>query len=203
MSLEHWNDLLERLEPGMRDEVRAAMTAPDRHYHDARHIGAIWQMHLETGGDPGDQAVLWAAAYHDLILLPGAPRGENEEASARAFERTASRLRLDPALTARAARMIRATGDHLAAEGEDETRFCDLDLAGMASDWECFCENTRRLRREHPAASDAEFRDGRRRFLIGLDRAPRLFRSPRTPASWEPAARANIARDIRLLGARP
>ncbi|MDN3566289.1 hypothetical protein ACFQY5_24975 [Paeniroseomonas aquatica] len=194
-SAEGWDAVLAALPDAMRAEVRAAYAGPARHYHDGAHVGGIWATWRALGGDAGDRAILWAAAYHDLVYEIPAAKGWNEAESARRLARTGAALALDPVALAEAIGMIEATADHLAAAAARDRLFCDLDLSGLACDPAGFSENTGRVRREYAQVPEAEFRAGRRVFLAGLLAEPAIFRSGQVPAWWEAAARENIRRE--------
>ena len=194
-SAEGWAALLAALPEAMRTEVEAAYAAPARHYHDGAHIGGIWATWLALGGDAEDRAILWAAAYHDLVYEIPAAKGWNEAESARRLARAGAALRLDPAVLAEAISMIAATADHLAAAAPRDRLFCDLDLAGLACDPAGFDDNTGRVRREYAMVPEPEFSAGRRAFLAGLLAQPAIFRSGQVPPWWEAAARENIRRE--------
>ena len=194
-SAEGWDAVLAALPDAMRAEVRAAYAGPARHYHDGAHVGGIWATWRALGGDAGDRAILWAAAYHDLVYEIPSPKGWNEAESARRLAQAGAGLALDPAVLAEAMGMITATADHLAAAAPRDRLFCDLDLAGLACDPAGFDDNTARVRREYPMVPDADFRAGRRAFLAELLAQPAIFRSGQVPDWWEAAARENIRRE--------
>ncbi|MDB5373826.1 MAG: metal-dependent phosphohydrolase [Belnapia sp.] len=199
-----WSALLAALPVPMREEVRAAYAAPGfnpgpapgRHYHDGEHVGGIWATWLALGGAAEDRAILWAAAYHDLVYEIPSASGWNEAESARRLTQIGAALRLDAAPLAEAVGMIEATARHLTAVAERDRLFCDLDLAGLACDPAGFRDNTERVRREYAMVPEPAFRAGRRAFLAGLLAEPAIFRSGRVPAWWEATARANIRREV-------
>jgi predicted metal-dependent HD superfamily phosphohydrolase len=120
---EGWKALLAALPEAMRAEVEAAYAAPARHYHDGAHVGGIWATWLALGGDARDRAILWAAAYHDLVYEIPAPKGWNEAESARRLAQAGAGLALDPGTLAEAIGMIAATADHLAATAPRDRLF--------------------------------------------------------------------------------
>lgn len=182
-----------------------AYGAPARHYHDAEHVGGIWSTWLRLGGDPNDNAILWSAAYHDIVYEIGQPKGWNEEQSARRLISALARQADEgspPALLdfAEAIIMIKATDDHLSADHDRAKVFCDLDLAGLACPWDEFEDNSRRIRMEYASVSDEQFNAGRRAFWQHMLASPRIFRSGFVPDWWEERARENIERDIIHIG---
>jgi predicted metal-dependent HD superfamily phosphohydrolase len=185
----------------MMAEVRDAYCAVGasgvrRHYHDAQHVGGIWATWLALGGSPYDKGILYAAAYHDLVYEPGAPKGTNERDSALAFAKQADALGIDRDIGCEVLDIIGATADHLACPFTRGIIFCDLDLAGFACDRDEYDDNTDRLRREFAHVGQPQWQAGRVAFLQGLLNAPRIFRSPIVPDWWEDKARANIRMDL-------
>jgi predicted metal-dependent HD superfamily phosphohydrolase len=191
-SLPGFGEVLARLPAPMAAQVGAAYRAPSRHYHDAGHIGGLWRTWTALGLGPGDPAFLLAIAYHDLVYRAEAAPGQNERDSAASLLAATQHA---PAAR-QAAGMILATADHLSAEPVDQRLFCDLDLSGLAADWEEFLDGSLRVRAEYPHLDAASFWQGRRRFWQRLLAAPAIFRSGCMPASWEASARANLQRQL-------
>lgn len=185
----------------MMNEVRDAYCAVGasgirRHYHDGEHVGGIWATWLALGGSPEDKGILYAAAYHDLVYVPGAPKGQNEHESALAFAKQADALGIDRNVACEVIDIIGATADHLSCPFTRGIIFCDLDLAGFACNRDEYEDNTARLRREFASVSEPQWQTGRMAFLQGLLKAPRIFRSSIVPDWWEQKARANIQMDL-------
>ncbi|MGB6117348.1 MAG: hypothetical protein WBF87_03935, partial [Mesorhizobium sp.] len=122
----------------MIEELTRRYTAPDRHYHDLRHIEALLALlerHRDAFADP--QAVEAAIWFHDAIYDSRAK--DNEERSA---QLAAQWLAGDtpPARLSRIVRMIEATAGHRLTEGlsgnerEDTRLFLDMDLSILGAE---------------------------------------------------------------------
>jgi predicted metal-dependent HD superfamily phosphohydrolase len=182
----------------LRDELVAAYGDPGRGYHDLRHLGEVLTRlgELERAGVEFDEPeVRLAAWFHDAVY-DGRPHAE--ERSARWAEQG---LRGRPDLqVAEVARLVRLTEHHRPAD--DDRNGCalsDADLAILASPPDRYTEYVTDVRREHAAVSDEDFRRGRAAVLRELAGKPSLFHSAYARQHWEPAARANLERELDAL----
>jgi predicted metal-dependent HD superfamily phosphohydrolase len=187
----------------LRAELIAAYTAPDRHYHDLRHIETLLGLAKTCAGviadDDAVEAAIW---FHDAIY--DSRRGDNEERSAAlATERLAGAARSDR--IDHIATMIRATAGHAmpdladAASRHDCALFLDMDLSILGSPAADFDAYEAGVRREYDWVSDARWRLGRRAVLAGFLARPTIYASDRFQASHEAAARRNLTRAIARL----
>src|SRR6266849_2242997 len=121
----------------VRAELISAYTAPDRHYHDLRHIEALLGLADACAGAISDgdavEAAIW---FHDASY--DTRRNDNEERSAaRAMVRLAGTT--DEGRGAGIAAMLRATAGNAmtdfadAAAGRDCALFIHMDLAILGS----------------------------------------------------------------------
>jgi predicted metal-dependent HD superfamily phosphohydrolase len=191
----------------LRAELVAAYTAPDRHYHDLRHIETLLGLAKACESVIADRDAIEAAIwFHDAVY--DTRRGDNEERSAAlATERLAGATGNDR--IARIAAMIRATAGHAvpdampeladAAAGHDCAFFLDLDLAILGSPAADFDAYEADVRREYGWVSDEQWRLGRRAVLASFLARPSIYASGRFQASHEAAARRNLARAIARL----
>jgi predicted metal-dependent HD superfamily phosphohydrolase len=190
----------------LRAELVAAYSAPDRHYHDLRHIEALLGLaktYADAIADPDAvEAAIW---FHDAVY--DTKREDNEERSAALAERrlagTASEERI-----ARVATMIRATAGHGmpdiadAATRNDCALFLDMDLAVLGGPEADFDAYEKAVRREYDWVTDAQWQSGRRAVLAGFLTRPSIYASGQFQASHEETARSNLMRAIaRLDGA--
>lgn len=187
----------------MRAELVSAYTAPERHYHDLRHIEAMLRLADDCGGAITDRDALEAAIwFHDAIY--DTRRNDNEERSAAlAVARLADTAGEDR--TGRIAAMIRATAGHAmpdltdAAARRDCALFLDLDLAILGSPAADFNAYEAAVRREYDWVSESQWTLGRRAVLAGFLARPAIYVTDRFQASHEAAARGNVARAIARL----
>ncbi len=187
----------------LRAELVAAYTAPDRHYHDLRHIETLLGLAKDCAGEIADRDAVEAAIwFHDAVY--DTRRSDNEERSA---DLAAERLTgaADNGRIACIAAMIRATAGHVmpdladAAARRDCALFLDMDLAILGSPEADFDAYEATVRREYDRVTDEQWRLGRRAVLAGFLARPSIYVSARFQASHEAAARRNLARAIARL----
>ncbi len=187
----------------MRAELIAAYTAPDRHYHDLRHIEALLGLAEACADAITDRDAVEAAIwFHDAVY--DTRRGDNEEQSAAlAVERLAGAA--DGDRIARIAAMIRATAGHAmpefadAAAGRDCALFLDMDLAILGSPAAEFDAYEAAVRREYDWVTEPQWTFGRRAVLTQFLARPAIYATARFQASHEAAARRNLARAMTRL----
>lgn len=183
----------------LRDRLLAAYSAPERGYHDVRHLEEVLDRLLEllsvesTGVDR--DALLLAAWFHDAVYDG---RDDDEERSA---ELAADALAgLDTALAAEVARLVRVTAAHQPADDDPAGQLlCDADLAILASGPGRYREYVAGVRREYGAVPEPAFRQGRAAVLRALLAKPTLFHTAHARTAWEDAARANVTRELEGL----
>src|SRR5260370_29742939 len=121
----------------VRAELVSAYTAPDRHYHDLRHIEALLGLADACAGAITDRDAVEAAIwFHDAVY--DTRRSDNEERSAAlAMARLAGTT--NEGRIAPIAAMIRATAGHAMPDFTDAPArrdcplFLDMDLAILGS----------------------------------------------------------------------
>jgi predicted metal-dependent HD superfamily phosphohydrolase len=187
----------------LRAELVAAYTAPDRHYHDLRHIETLLGLAKDCAGEIADRDAVDAAIwFHDAVY--DTRRSDNEERSAAlAVERLTGAADSDR-VTCIAA-MIRATAGHAmpdfadAAATRDCALFLDMDLAILGSPEAGFDAYEAAVRREYDWVTEEQWRVGRRAVLTSFLARQSVYASARFQASHEAAARRNLARGIARL----
>jgi predicted metal-dependent HD superfamily phosphohydrolase len=194
------------LSEAVRADLRRAYEAPDRHYHDLRHIETLLglaQEHADTIADPDAvEAAIW---FHDAVY--DTRRNDNEEKSAElAMARlagTASENRI-----AHIAAMIRATAGHrppdfadagAAGAAQDCALFLDFDLAILGSRPAAFAAYEEAVRREYDWVPEPLWIAGRRQVLAGFLARPAIYATSQFRASHEAQARRNLADAIERL----
>jgi len=175
--------------------------APDRHYHDLRHLQRVLDRIDELAGHAADPtAVRLAAWYHDAVYHGDA---DDEENSARRAEEELRALGLDAALVTEVARLVRLTARHDPVVGDrNGAVLCDADLAILAAPAAVYAGYADAVRTEYGHVPDAQFRARRAAILRDLLAAPSLFRTPLGRTRWETTARENIATELHRLTGR-
>jgi predicted metal-dependent HD superfamily phosphohydrolase len=180
----------------VRDALLAAYADPSRGYHDSLHLAEVLTRldELAAAGVPFDPTVAALAAwFHDAVY-----DGERD-----AEERSAVWAEHALAGTAHAAevaRLVRLTETH--DPGPDDLggqALCDADLAILASPRERYDAYVTGVRRDYAHVSDTDFATGRAKVLRDLVGRERLFHTGYARRAWEPAARANLERELAAL----
>lgn len=184
--------------PELRDDLLAAYGAPERGYHDARHLLEVLHRLAELAAHEEFDArsTALAAWFHDAVY-----DGERdaEERSA-LWARTALEEVEPPGLAQEVARLVRLTADH--QPGPDDTAgavLCDADLAVLASSEQRYAEYVAGVRVEFAHLDEETFAAGRARVLESLAAGP-LFHTAHGRRTWEQTARANLARELAQRG---
>lgn len=181
----------------VRDELLAAYGAPGRGYHDQRHLGEVLTRldELTEAGEAFDTVpVQLAAWFHDAVYA-GAP--DDEERSARLAATELDRAGVPAGVVAEVVRLVLVTAEHRPDEGDvNGAALSDADLAILAAAPGRYAAYLTDVRREYAHLSDDAFAAGRRGVLRRLAEKPSLFHTETARRRWEPAARANLAREL-------
>lgn len=184
-------------------EIEAMYALPPRAYHNLDHIGAC----LAAAGALAEGARLdWrlelALWLHDCIDEPMAP--DNEERSSQVGREFAGRLRGAVDDAAAVERLILATTHGATAVNDPGAAGltgiivdADLSILGAApADYDAYAAA---IRAEHAAVPEDRYRAGRRQFIESMLARQAIFATDRGRTLWEPAARANLSRELRQL----
>jgi predicted metal-dependent HD superfamily phosphohydrolase len=204
--LDRWNTLLGRVaaegSPApapFGDELLRRWSEPQRRYHTLSHLAAVLDVADELADEAEDaDAVRLAAWFHDAVYAPD--RSENEERSARLAERVLPEAGVPAAVTAEAARLVRLTTTHEAAEGDrNGAVLSDADLAVLGGSPTAYAAYAAAVREEYSFVPDAAFRDGRAAILRQLLDLPRLYSTAAARSRYGAAARTNLMTELNAL----
>jgi predicted metal-dependent HD superfamily phosphohydrolase len=180
-----------------RDALLSAYGDPARGYHDLLHLTEVLDRIDElaaAGVDVDEPAVQLAAWFHDGVY--DGLRGDEDRSAVWAEDALA-----DTEYAREAARLVRLTEHHDA--GADDVAgqvLCDADLAILAAGTVRYDTYVAGVRRDYAHLSDADFTAGRAAVLRDLTGRTRLFHTAYARERWEPAAHANLARELARLG---
>ena len=196
MDLERWwPDLLSE-QPQIRERLVTAYDDPARGYHDLRHLREVLE-HLDDlvpADHPERDAVVLAAWFHDAVYDAV---GDNEERSARLADAVLTQAGVPIPLVDEVTRLVRLTAGHdPAADDLPGQLLCDADLAILAAPAARYDAYLAGVRRDYAYVSDPDFAAGRAAVLRDLAGRARLFHTRYAREQWEPAARANLAREL-------
>ena len=173
--------------------LAARYREPHRRYHDLAHIGRCLG-ELDGARDLAERPdeVEAAIFFHDAIYDPLA--ADNEEQSALLADAELLAAGVPPEVCLRVADLIRATVHRDPPESPDAALLVDIDLAGLADDFEDFTAAGHRIREEFAHVPEEAFTAGRRSFFRSLFDRPSIYRTPRFRARLEARARENLRR---------
>lgn len=184
----------------LRDRLVAAYADPGRGYHDLRHLTEVLDRldELEAQGIEFDGLVVRLAAWFHDAVYDG--RAGAEDRSAERAEQDLPAVGVSPGDVAQVARLVRLTESHdPAPEDLDGAALCDADLAVLAAGPSRYREYVAGVRREYASVPDPDFLAGRAAVLRALLGRRTLFTTGYAVATWEPAARRNVAAELESL----
>ena len=191
------------LAPAQWQTLQDAYATPPRAYHHFGHVRAVLQHCQQVAAGPGWQQpaeVYLAVLYHDAIYQAG--RKDNEARSAAlARKAIAHAPELAGVDAARVEQLILLTARHGELGPDDvdaeAALFLDCDMAILAAPEAVFAAYDRGVAEEYKGVVPGFlYRAGRRRFLQGLLRKPRIFLSDFFHQQLDAAARANLQRQL-------
>jgi predicted metal-dependent HD superfamily phosphohydrolase len=180
----------------VRDALLAAYADPSRGYHDLLHLTEVLDRldELTAAGMSFDPTLgALAAWFHDAVY--DGERDAEERSAVWAEEALAG-----TAYAAEAARLVRLTETHdPAADDPAGQALCDADLAILSAPRQRYDAYVAGVRRDYAHISDTDFATGRQAVLHDLAGRERLFHTAYGREHWEPAARANLERELGQL----
>jgi predicted metal-dependent HD superfamily phosphohydrolase len=176
-------------------ELLSAYTAPDRHYHDIRHIAHCLSefdgvRHLAHN----PQALEVAIWFHDVVY--DGRQKDNEEQSAEVAAAALRKLGASDAFIDEVQQLILFTRHDVEPTTADGKLMADIDLASLALAPDRFDENSRHIRSEYLHIPEAAFLRGRNDMLGGLLKRPRIYYTDVFHDRYEGQARENLERAV-------
>lgn len=170
-----WTDILGENDATVQavGEVFTSYSEDHRHYHTVDHISSmlralelsdymVGQFDLQKRMDL--DIVNLAAIFHDVVLDPKAPKGQNEYQSAEYATRVLTECGYDRARTGQVGDLIACTIEHRGRSAE-EMHLIDADLDVLSDGaklYEIYCAQ---IRREYGFLTDEQWRKGRTEWI--------------------------------------
>ena len=197
-----WDGLLPG-EPQLRDDLLVRWQEPHRAYHDVRHLAQVLHAadHLSSGRTRRPvQLALW---FHDAVHDGTA--GVDEAASAELAVELLAGTTLPGVEIEEVARLVLLTIDHDPEPSDrDGAVLADADLSVLGQTPGRYHVYVRDVMIEYGHLALDDFRAGRLHVLESLAARDPLFRTPLARATWEAAARRNLAEEQqRWRGSEP
>lgn len=163
-----------------------------RHYHTLGHLSQCLR-ELDGARDHVKEAKATELAiwFHDIIYVYGAR--DNEARSAAFFHESVGDS-MPPEFVDRVCEFIMATRHTGSAQDEAVALLVDIDLSGFGLPWEGYLADSNALRLEAEGIGDAQYYQGKLRFLDELQRWPSLYQSSHFRDRLEQQAQSNITR---------
>ena len=174
------------------EKLRSHYQEPHRYYHTLGHIdhclGQLDQARESITEFNATEMAIW---FHDIIYHYGAR--DNEILSVDFF-RGAAGSAMSPDFVERVSDFILAT-QHTGVAGDASIAYVvDIDLSGFGLPWEGYLADSAALRYEAEGVDDAQYYQGKLRFLSELQNWPSLYQTHFFRARLEANAQSNIAR---------
>jgi len=183
----------------LRDDIYGelvnAYTAPDRHYHDIRHIAhCLSELDGVRHLAHNPQAIEVAIWFHDVVY--DGRLKDNEEQSADVAAAALKRLGASDVFIGEVQQLILFTRHDVEPSTSDGKLMADIDLASLALAPDRFDENSRRIRSEYLHVPEDTFIRNRNNMLGVLLKRPRIYYTDVFRDRYEGQARENLERAV-------
>lgn len=177
---------------------------PHRHYHDITHLLEVLGALDELGLPEGSDAVVarLTAWFHDAVYDARGTRGDSGEAASAAL--AADRLTAVGVASGPVERvrdLVLATATHEMGSDPAAAGFLDADLWILAAETPRFDAYCDAVRREYAHVADDRYAAGRAAVLGPFLTRESIYLTRHARETWEPAARANLRRELDRLSA--
>lgn len=180
------------------DTLLTRYTAPDRHYHNLRHIDACLRLLDSVRGlAVRPDAIELAIWFHDAIY--DSHRSDNEESSARMAVDALLGLGVCPTTTQSVHDLILATRHDGPPVDPDTALLMDIDLSILGQPASAFDDYEKGIRCEYGWVSEPGFRAGRSKVLQSFLDRPHIYATEHFRAAFETVSRQNLARALAQL----
>jgi predicted metal-dependent HD superfamily phosphohydrolase len=178
-----------------RDDLIAAYTAPNRHYHNLSHVeDCLAKLARIDDLSAAEREILTDAIWwHDVVYDP--TRSDNEELSAQLAERhVAAPIRRE------VGRLIRLTKTHQVDPSDKlGAILISIDLSILAAEPSRYDAYAAAIRKEFAHVPEDAYRAGRADVLSRFTARPVIFPDAAFAMTCEERARDNLARELASL----
>lgn len=208
----------------VRDDLVRRWSEPHRGYHDVRHLdevgsalGALRESALDSDTDWA--SVVLAAWFHDAVydidiqdidvrdiniqannIRDVASGADNERRSAELARWALTSHGADPDSVDAVVALVEASEAHVVRETRGpQAAFHDADLWVLGAPEGRFDEYCEAVRREYAVVPDHTYAEGRTAILAPFLAREWVYRTDHARRHWEPAARANLNRELLRL----
>jgi predicted metal-dependent HD superfamily phosphohydrolase len=188
----------------VREDLTRRWSEPHRRYHDLRHLDEVVtasdSLRADSLDTDEDNAVVALAAwFHDAVYAVTTP-ADNERLSAALARSTLVAHGVDSTVVGTVTSLVEASAAHVVTQTRGpHAVFHDADLWILAAPKGRFDEYCADVRREYASVPDDAYAQGRSAILVPFLDRPSVYRTAQARRDWEPAARANLSRELRRL----
>ena len=178
--------------------IEYAYAAPDRHYHNVKHVADCLRELAPVRGSCADPLAAEAALlFHDYDYHPS--RHDNEERSAEEAGMALRAVGWPPARIDAVRSLILATKHAAPPPTPDAAVVADVDLSILGKPPEVFDAYEKAIRLEYAHVPHDAFRAGRAAVLRSFLSRPRIYATDAFASRYEMAARENLGRSLSAL----
>lgn len=183
------------------DQLAAAYSEPDRHYHNLEHLAEMFRVAGRLTSSIRDPAAVQLAIwFHDAVY--DTRMKDNESRSAEFARELLVPLGVPTKTIASVMELIGATAHLTARESPsdgDAAVLLDADLAILGASWERYRRYAQDIRKEYDWVPDDRYREGRTTVLRAFLDRPRIYRHPVMIQEGETRARENMTAELATL----
>lgn len=176
-------------------EMIAAYSSPERHYHSIAHLVHILAT-IQSLQPDNKIAVQLAAWFHDVVYNSQAQ--DNEERSADLAEQALRSLQVEPETITIVRQLILCTKHHQANDRDSEI-LLDADLAILGAAPADYQNYAAAIRQEYAWVPDDQYRTGRTQVLENFLQRDRIFLTSQLFEQLEASARRNLQAELQFL----
>ena len=177
-------------------EIENEYSAETRYYHNLAHIDNMLSelKNIESNVKEKD-ALLFSIYYHDIIY--NTAKSDNEFKSAMLFKKRIERTKFTQ--LGKCVQQIELTKEHELSIDNDTNILLDIDLSILGKSNKEYQEYSEDIRREYKMYSDYEYKNGRKKVLIELLKAPSIYKTDYFKEKYEAIARNNLNLELKSL----
>lgn len=177
------------------DEIEAAYSQPERHYHNMSHIRHMLGESSAITTQLADPDVYYFSLfYHDIIY--NVKKQDNEEQSAKLAVQRAIETGLGVKGIELCRQQILATKTHSFTENNDTNYLIDVDLSVLGATPEDYEHYTAAIRKEYSIYPGFLYRKGRRKVLKHFLEMETIFKTQFFREKYEEQAKANLRAEL-------
>lgn len=192
----------EALAADLWQQLSAAYTQPDRHFHNLSHIEQLLAALTPVKEKADDwDTLLFAVFYHDAIydVVAYVTDNNNEDKSADFAAEALAKIGYADERIARCRQHILATKKHLPSADADTNLLTDADLSILGQPWETYDSYRKAIRKEYNIYPDSIYHAGRSKVLKQFLQMTSVYKTETFHHQLEAQAEENLSRELEII----